>query len=380
MLFRKQIIFIISHENWGKMLMSKHHYAIELGKLGNKVFFINHPDKQYRLSRGQIVVESTDYNNIAVVEHRLFHPYFFKYRFKKIYNFLVSFHVKKIIKRVGAYPDVVWSFDPGNTLPLKYFPKSMLRIFMPVDGPFGDEDEIRASDKADLIISVTPEILSTFKHLDTPRLQINHGVADVFIHKVNKRSANETIRAGYSGSLLRNDLDTKTLIGIIAAHPDISFEFWGENDYKKSTIHLPQDVGLEARSFIATLHTLPNVILHGPVSSSELASGIQHTDILLICYKIKDAQNSHKMLEYLGTGKVVVSTFLSAYTNNCRELIEMTGNKDNNDEYPKLFSKVINGLDYYNSLEKQKMRIEFAQNYSYSNNIKLIENFIGNSQ
>ena len=41
-----KVIFIVSYENWGNMLMSKHHYAIELGKAGNKVYFINHPDKR----------------------------------------------------------------------------------------------------------------------------------------------------------------------------------------------------------------------------------------------------------------------------------------------------------------------------------------------
>ena len=36
-----QVIFIISYESWGAMLMSKHHYAIQLSKDGNKVYF-NH--------------------------------------------------------------------------------------------------------------------------------------------------------------------------------------------------------------------------------------------------------------------------------------------------------------------------------------------------
>ena len=55
-----KVIFIISYENWGRMLMSKHHYAIELGKAGNKVYFINHPDKRQELRRGEVKVSPTE--------------------------------------------------------------------------------------------------------------------------------------------------------------------------------------------------------------------------------------------------------------------------------------------------------------------------------
>jgi hypothetical protein len=374
--FRNKTIFIISHENWGKMLMSKHHYAVELAKLGNKVFFINHPDKKHELSRGQVLVQSTEYKNVSVVHHRFIHPYFLKYRFKKLYNVLTHIHIGRIIKHVRVYPDIVWSFDAGNTLPLKYFPRSILRIFMPVDGPFGHEDEIRASDKSDFIISVTPQILSTFKHLDTPKFLINHGVSDAFINNNFLQTTSKTVRVGYSGNLLRSDIDTQVFVAIIQSHPHITFEFWGEHDFSDSKIHLPQDVGEDSRSFIRTLKRLPNVILHGPVSSTDLAVGLARMDILLICYNIKNAQNSHKILEYLGTGAVVVSTYLSAYVDSYPGLIEMVKCKDNNDEFSHLFSKVLSNLAAYNSNENKILRKDFAGKYSYSKNVKRIEEFV----
>src|ERR1044072_3424593 len=95
-----KVVFIISYENWGKMLMSKHHYAIELGKAGNKVFFINRPDKLKELRRGEVKVEKTGSQNVMVVRHRLFHPFFFKYKFTQLYNFLTSFHIRKILRSI----------------------------------------------------------------------------------------------------------------------------------------------------------------------------------------------------------------------------------------------------------------------------------------
>lgn len=379
MLFRNKTILIISHENWGKMLMSKHHYAAELARLGNNVFFINHPDRRHELRRGQILVKPTEYQNVWVVQHRFIHPYFFKYRFNRLYNLLTNIHVRRILKKLSVNPEIVWSFDSSNTLPLKYFQKSSLRILMPVDGPFGHDDEVRASDDADVIISVTPEILSIFKHLNIPQYLINHGVSDIFLNINCEASSNKSIRVGYSGNLLRNDLDTNTLLSIIQSYPNIKFEFWGENNFNTSKIHLPQDVGAEARSFIRTLQTLPNVILHGPVSSSKLASGLRAMDILLICYNIKNAQNSHKVLEYLGTGKVVISTYLNAYVHSQPRLIEMVSSTDNNDEFSKLFSKVINNLEEYNSLEQHNLRTDFARQHSYSSNVQKIERFVNKS-
>ncbi len=36
-------ILLISPESWGKSFVSKHHYAVELAKKGNIVYFLNPP-------------------------------------------------------------------------------------------------------------------------------------------------------------------------------------------------------------------------------------------------------------------------------------------------------------------------------------------------
>ncbi|MBL7698722.1 MAG: hypothetical protein JNK79_11205 [Chitinophagaceae bacterium] len=376
MKFKDKVIFIISYENWGAMRMSKHHYAIELGKAGNKVYFINHPDKRYELRRGEVRVLETDAINVFEVKHRLFYPYFLKFKANWLYNLTISWHIRKIIKAVGFYPEIVWSFDTGNTIPLRYFPKSELRILMPVDGPFGHKHEMRAVKGADVIISVTERILSVFKKFPIPGLLVNHGVAQVFLDDHVNGVANDKIRIGYSGSLVRNDLDTKCFLHLVKSHPDKIFEFWGENDFRKSNMHLPQDVSRETLKFLETLKSMPNVVMHGPVSSETLALGLKKMDCLFLCYSIKNDQNHHKVLEYLGTGKAIVSNHLSSYKDAASDLLVMAQSTDNNDAFPKLFDAVVKDLGFYNSKDKQEVRKKYARQFSYAENIRRIETFV----
>lgn len=372
-------IYIISYENWGPMRMSKHHYAVELGRAGNKVYFINHPDKRKVLNRGEVAVETSESTNVFVVRHRLFHPYFLKFKLQWLYDFFVFFHIKKIQRKIGAKPDIVWSFDGGNTLPLRFF-EGKLKVFMPVDGPFGHEFERQSAKDSDVIISVTNDLLANYKDYNKPKLLVNHGVAEVFIRDCEDRPSGSTIRVGYSGSLLRSDLDNSCFLTLIINYPQLVFEFWGEIDSKKSNIHLPQDVGYEALKFIDTLRKFPNVVLHGPVNSEALADGLKRMDILLICYNVKnDHNNRHKVLEYLGSGNVIVSSYMSRYIADDSELIEMVKDPVSNHEMLDVFGKVVRNLDHYNCRRLRERRIAYAREYAYSKNIQKIEKFINQS-
>ena len=68
--FRNKIIVIISKEDFDGMLMSKQHYAIELSRLDNEVYFINHTDLKQTLKRGDIKVENSSFKNLWIVKHR----------------------------------------------------------------------------------------------------------------------------------------------------------------------------------------------------------------------------------------------------------------------------------------------------------------------
>lgn len=373
MKIQDKVVVIISHEDWGEMLMSKHHYAITLAENRNKVFFINHPDRRHSIKRGTIRITPTSFHNLSVIQHRLPYPYFFKSRYSWLYNVLISIHIKRILRKMNISADIVWSFDTSNTLPLKYFRASVAKIFMPVDGPFWHKDELKSSETADVIVSVTNQILSRYTTTGKPQMLIGHGVANAFMSCATNVSApGQGIRIGYSGSLLRDDLGSEVLLAIIRKHADKTFELWGEYDASASNIHLPQNIPVRVLDFIDNLKKLPNVILHGSVTPEALAKGLNGMDALLICYN-HDCMNSHKLLEYLALGKVVISTPVSSYMNT--GLIEMSPSVEP-DAYMATFEKVVADLQYHNLAVNREKRRAYARAHSYKSNVEKIGDFI----
>ena len=373
--FSNKIIYIISYEEWGPMLMSKHHYAIALAKHGNKVYFIGQSDKRKRLKRGEIRLVQTSYSKVTAVEHRIWHPYILKFKAKPVYNFFTFFHLLKITRKIGEQPDIVWSFDTGNSLPLSFFSKKALKIYMPVDGPFSTKFEMDAASSANIIFSVADNILDCYKSIPKQKFNLGHGVADSFIQMKTEDSSNSPLRIGYSGSLLKNDIDTSVFLQIIQQHSDKIFEFWGEYDHTKSSIHLPQDVSFSTLQFIDELKKLSHVILHGPVEMEALAAGLHSMDAFMVCYDNKDLHNNHKVLEYLASGKVVISSYMKQYEGRA-DFVQMV---KNNKDIPILFTSVVNDLKNHNSVELQSKRIRFAAQFTYGEQIKKIASHISSS-
>jgi glycosyltransferase involved in cell wall biosynthesis len=211
---------------------------------------------------------------------------------------------------------------------------------------------------------------------------VHHGLSEDFINLEPKKiNEDEKIRIGLSGNWLRKDIDTNCLLKIIRDNPNITFEMWGS--YKIDHSNIGGASSNEMDDFIDQLQVENNVHLHGAVHPRELAIQFQRMDCFLICYDIlKDHSNGinyHKIMEYLSTGKVIISNNISSYK-NLPGLIEMTESRDNNNELPSLFKKVLENLPDYNSKEKMKKRIFFAQSNSYSKRIEQLEGILSEFQ
>ncbi|HEX8333434.1 MAG TPA: hypothetical protein VF622_12470, partial [Segetibacter sp.] len=356
----KKTILLISPQFWGEMFISKHHYALELAKKGNNVYFLNPPSESRLFFKGLISIQVSSLNkNLFLINHSLFFPYNLKFHFISVFHWLMGFHLRRLLKKIGKV-DIVWSFDLGNLYPFAFFPQNALKIFHPVDEP-QNKAAIASAKGSDVIFSVTSNILERFKRYDSPKYLINHGISPDFFSSSPQCRKDSIIRIGISGNLLRKDIDRYTLLQIVYGNPEVIFECWGNYTLKDGNIGGDED--RETLEFIDELKKSNNVRLHGAVPHSQLARELLKVDAFLICYDIKKDQskgsNYHKVMEFLSTGKVIISNNISSYTRHS-ELIQMVTERDSNNKLPGLVKEVISDLCYYNSLELQKKRRCFA--------------------
>jgi hypothetical protein len=127
------------------------------------------------------------------------------------------------------------------------------------------------------------------------------------------------------------------------------------------------------------LQQAPNVVLHGMVSPSVLATAIQDMDAFLICYDIDKDQskgtNYHKIMEYLSTGKVIVSNNVTTYQNK-PDLLHMPFSRNHNQELSIYFKHAVKNIDIFNHESKQSARFIFAQENSYHVQLEKISKYI----
>lgn len=369
-MLKDKTILIVSPQAWGKMFISKHHYAIELAKAGNKVYFLSPPGDAHQSSADVAITPLPPQQNLYLITHRLYFPYNLRFHTPKIFHWLMRRQVKKIMSAIGQTINIVWSFDLNNIYPLNYFGAKTYKIFHPVDEPL-NKGAISSGNGANIVFSVTNEILEKYEHLTATKYFINHGVADYFLLPVDtSKQTSETIRVGFSGNLLRKDIDRQVMLKIISENPRVIFECWGSYQIDQSNIGGVEDS--DTNRFIEALQGFSNVVLHGPVASVDLAKAIHGMDAFLICYDIKKDQskgtNYHKIMEYLSTGKVIISNNVTTYK-NLPQLLQMGQSRENNNELPELFSSVIRRINEYNSPEMQQLRISFAAENTYSKQV-----------
>ena len=370
-------ILLISPQSWGKMFVSKHHYALELAKKGNLVYFLNPPGEKVAGSKDNICIEvSGIHENLFLVNHHLSFPYNIKFHFIGLFHLLMQPHVKKILKKIGIRPDIVWSFDLGNLYPFSFFPKESLKVFHPVDEPL-NSTAINSARGAELMFSVTPEILDKYKGYPIPQHLINHGISEEFLQADPAHKNNNKIHVGFAGNLLRPDIDRRILLQIINENPEIIFECWGS--YQVSEANLSGSVDENTKQFIYGLQQSPNVKLHGTVSSPQLAKELQRMNAFLICYDVQKDQskgtNYHKVMEYISSGKVIIANNITGYKTE-PVLVQMVEERDHNNILPALFKKIVGSLDNYNAAPLQEQRKKYATENTYGKQIERIEQIL----
>ncbi|MEJ7760038.1 MAG: hypothetical protein WKF55_10675 [Gemmatimonadaceae bacterium] len=378
-IFSGRSILMISPQAWNGLKLSKHHYAVELANSGSEVFFLNPPSQsgfRPRISRGPSPhLWIVDYSQLS--RGTRFLP--------AAANARVDNLQARIIQRALQFPlDVVWSFDPSRFTTLTHF-DAKLHLFHAVDrvDP-GFVEQIAASAAA--VMSVSDVILDDFASTGVPRFFVHHGLSSEYAALARRQSPGVTEategrllrphRVGYVGNLLRPDIDHSAFCRIVGENPEIEFHLWGPYEYA-SLNWKSQDVPAVV-AFVSFLMQQKNVVLHGLTPPSEVAIKIFEMDVLLVCYDPRRernlASNNHKVLEYLSTGRPVVSNHISTYVRpGVPEGLLCMPETLHNEELPELFQRVISTLDALSTDEMRQRRIRFALANTYSQQLRTID-------
>ena len=338
-------------------MVSKHHYALELSK-NNQVVFLNPPG-------GSDVVEEFS-KNLRVVNYRNVFRGINKLPIR-LRRYFQGKQATKINKLVGIdHWDIIWTFDPFRFQDPGVFGSST-NIFHSVDIHKTHLDKQLAG-KVDFVFTTSSTISQKYKIYNSNTFVINHGLASHFANMPNYQPLGGKVNVGYVGNLQYQYLDDSTLCKIVADNPNVYFHFAGPTS--KSNLSSEDN-----NELIGSIKRMPNVKFHGEIPSAELPEFLSKCDFFLMCYNAEkyreEVANPHKLLEFLSTGRVVVSHFIDQYQGT--DLFEMAiGQAD----LPKLFKKVLKNLEQYNSNSLSERRREFAVQNTYTNQIDRIQEIL----
>jgi glycosyltransferase involved in cell wall biosynthesis len=372
-----QKVLLISPQPWNHIHLSKHHYAMELARQGNEVFFLGPPEDH---AGPRIIVEAVpDVPRLNIVRYRLGIPPAVRIHMRPMFDLLLRRTIANIREAAGPV-DVVWCFDFNLFADLGVF-AAQLNIFHPVDR-LSEPAHVEIARSADVVFSVSERILSNFAGVDVPRFFINHGLSNAFAHFASQSGENSPRkpgppRIGYAGNLARPPLNRAVLCRMVTECDGAEFHFWGPFELSPSD---PMEAAAESREFVRFLQQAPNVVLHGPVPSDVLAAEIQDIDCFVLSYSLhsteSDRSNSHKILEYLSTGKVIVSSKISSYCDR-QDLLRMPAG-DDDAELPDLLRDTVARLDELNAPPARRVRQAFALDNTYSRQVERIREILQN--
>ena len=356
-------ILLISPEFWGINFNSKHHYAVNLASRKNKVYFINPPTKNNNLEK--------IHKNLWLINYK---PLLGGLRFMPEYfsGIFVDQEIKMLEKRYKIKFDIIWNFDSSRFFNLSRINKT-IKIAHIVDWSENFERGLLCK-TSDINLCTSSFLEKEMKKYNFLSYNIGHGYnpSDYKISSSEKKLlySKYNIKVGYVGNLSIQYIDWETLYKLIETNTEVGFYFIGPSE-KSNLSKNPVN-----NKYFDDIKKLKNVICLGEIISKKIPALLSYFDILLLIYKDrefnKQLANPHKVLEYLGSGKVIVSSWIEEYKSQ-KGLIEMSRlNADllNN------FKNVIDNLAFLNSEKNKEARKRIALTNTYSQKIEQINKLL----
>lgn len=360
MILKNQNILIISNERWGDIWFSKHNYAYELSKMGNKVYFINSPEPYQikNLFHNPISIEKYS-ENLSILKYYNRLPARF---FKKQNDAWVVKDIRNYFSRIGVKDYIIWSFDPIQFGDLRRF-GAKYSIFHCVDrykdGPHKELSQQYVKN-IDLFLSTAQTYIDEFKpYTQAPMRIVPHGISsDEFKISVEEEKAFDLPFRDYIFYLgvIDNRTDFSLLEQTLQKYPDEKFVYMGP--IGKNSQPLAHKL-LQEKPY-------PNLYLPGPRHFKKTKVFIRNAKACLNLLNPHHPGNlihHHKTLAYLAQGKPVFSMYCEAH-DEADNLMYMY---HNNEEFFRLFDDF---LKHGEPSELPQKRIEFARQYTFENILK----------
>jgi len=350
-------ILIISPDDWGFLSLSKHYYAKELAK-NNDVYFLNPKENEYKSDfESSNVTVITDYRTIPGISKLPL----------KFANSLMKLEVSSILKRIDGHEiDIVWSFDTSRLFNLKLFTaKFSISHIVDYTENFNFES---LNQSADLCLSVVECVCDRMKLYNRNVFKIDHGCSSIVTADEIEFEIKERSHGVYVGNLNIKYIDWEAIFMLAYERSDIDFYFYGPLDEKYH---------LENVYYYKVLE-LNNVIFKGVIPSDEVKEVLAKASFCLVCYLYKEfgrqLDNSHKIMQYLGSGKPIFSSYTYEYRN--KNLLCMYN--DTTDLITKFNRFISDDSDYFKETRVSE-RLKYASENTYAMQIVKIESIINST-
>ncbi|MEM8939089.1 MAG: glycosyltransferase [Bacteroidota bacterium] len=247
---------------------------------------------------------------------------------------------------------IIWSFDNSVFYDFDSLPNRLFKISHSMDLSQSFQ-MARSSRSADVCFGVTPEIVERQRKRNKHSYLITHGVTlHLPIEKIILPGTNKK-KVLYFGNLAMPHLNWDLLKKATERFLAVDFILVGSN-----------------HAFAHKIHTR-NLHLVNSVSSKCLPGYMAACDVLILFYK-KQYHNSyampHKMLEYLSSGKPIVSNEFSGY----KEMTDLIYQADTQVEWIQNLERALDKDDP----RKSEQRKSFALANTYKTKLHEIQQII----
>lgn len=358
--WRGRRVLIVSPEAWGPVRLSKHHYASTLMKQGAQVFFLD-PDSP---KENGIRMTAAAPDQPAI----LFRPpplHGIRFLPRAVRARLEAYQMKQLATTAGGSFDLLWNFDLHRFRSIVNREHARERIVHVMD--LREPNQLLGpASLADLVIVVSPAMAEGLGKWKERVLHLAHGWMPRKREGSDLPALSDGLKIGYLGNLAMRAIDWKSIISIATTFPDVQIYLIGPL-HGAFGDHTCIDPATEKQ-----LRAMPNIKLIGPVPYDLVPDWLEAMDILLIAYDLQavglKATSSHKLLEYLASGKVVLSSYLEDHA-ELDDLVVMAEPRES--ILPHVKDLLLN-LAIHNASERQAARKAYAAAHSYQQKVSKV--------